>query len=224
MNIEKNGLARRASRLAALGDPVRLRIVDALALGDAAPVELQADLGISSSLLAHHLGILEAAGMVRRSRSQADRRRTYVSLQAGALDSLLPGTSPSAQRVVFVCTANSARSQLAAALWARASDVPAASAGTHPAPSIDPGAVRAAERHGVSLAATRPVRLEEVLAEGDLVVTVCDAAHEELGRRSDVHWSVPDPVPVGTAEAFDLAFEDIARRIEAFAPRLAGIA
>ena len=85
-------------------------------------------------------------------------------------------------RVLFVCTANSARSHLAAALWRRASTVPAASAGTHPAARVDPGATAAARRHRLPMPRLRPRHISDVRQDGDLVITVCDLAHEELGR------------------------------------------
>ena len=120
-------LERRAAVHAALADPARLRITDALDAGDASPSELAAMLQMPSNLLAHHLRVLEEAGLVARRRSDGDRRRTYLRLVPGTLDSLAsPGLLP-ARRVLFVCTANSARSHLAAALWRRASKVPAAS-------------------------------------------------------------------------------------------------
>ena len=100
-----------------------------------------------------------------------------------------------------MCTANSARSHLAAALWRRASAVPAASAGTHPATPIDPGAIDAAQRHELPLPRLRPRHLSDVRQDGDLVVTVCDLAHEELGGLAAVHWSVRDPVPAATRPA-----------------------
>lgn len=212
----------RAARYAALADPVRLRIVDLLTLGDAAPVEVQRELGISSALLSHHLGALERAGFLTRTRSEADRRRTYLRLAPGAFEALLPSPALAARRVVFVCTGNSARSQLAAALWRQASDVPATSAGTHPAERVEPGAITTAERHGLDLASATPRALDGVLAADDVVVTVCDSAHEELGSAGRLHWSVPDPVPAGTDAAFDAAFEKLAARIEDLAPRVTG--
>jgi ArsR family transcriptional regulator, arsenate/arsenite/antimonite-responsive transcriptional repressor / arsenate reductase (thioredoxin) len=122
--------------------------------------------------------------------------------------------------VLFVCTTNSARSHLAAALWRRASGVPAASAGTHPAPAIDPGAIAAARRHRLPLPRLRPRHISEVQQDDDLVVTVCDMAREELRHRAAVHWSVPDPVPAGDPASFDAAISDLSRRIERLAPRL----
>ena len=121
---------------------------------------------------------------------------------------------------MFVCTANSARSQLAAALWRHASPVPAASAGTNPAERIDPGAIAVAERHRLPLRRLRPRSIGDVQAGGDLVITVCDLAHEELGDRADLHWSVPDPARTGTPAAFDRAYHELTWRISDLAPRL----
>jgi protein-tyrosine-phosphatase/DNA-binding HxlR family transcriptional regulator len=218
----------RAAVHAALADPARLRIVDHLSLGDAAPSELQALLGISSNLLAHHLGVLQNAGLVVRGRSAADRRRSYLSLVPATLDGLTPAGLVPVTRVLFVCTANSARSQLAAALWSRTSAVPVASAGTHPAPKVAARAAATARRHGLRLAGARPRPLAEVLLDDDFVVTVCDHAHEELRRAAKapaaldaaLHWSVPDPVSVDTNTAFDAVVEDLDLRITRLAHRL----
>lgn len=221
MNTEQSGLAQRVARYAALADPVRLRVVDLLTLSDMAPVELQRELDIPSNLLAHHVNLLERARLVTRTRSQADRRRTYLHLAPGALDDLAPSPIAAARRVVFVCTGNAARSQLAAALWHQASAIPVASAGTHPAGAIEPGAIAAAGRHGLALPARRPQSVEDVLRGDDFVVTVCDAAHEELRQAGQLHWSVLDPVLDGTDAAFDTAFDELAIRVRALAPRFA---
>lgn len=214
-------LQRRAALHAALADPARLQIVDTLLVGDASPSELAALLTVPSNLLAHHLKVLEGVGLVVRSRSEGDRRRSYLRLVPGVLDALHTGAPRPVSRVLFVCTANSARSHLAAALWRRASTVPAASAGTHPARQISPGAIEAAERHHLSLPRVRPRQVTDVRTEDDLVVTVCDRAHEEPGLASDIHWSVSDPLRAGTPEAFDQALEELGRRVENFAPLLA---
>ena len=229
MNTEETRSLERRSRVhAAMADPGRLRIVDALSLGDASPSDLQRELGMTSNLLAHHLRTLENAGLVTRHRSEADRRRAYLQLDPQALIGLVPdhGRVSAVPRVLFICTANTARSQIAAALWRRASSIPVASAGTHPADRVAPGATAAARRHGLTLAQVRPRSLDEVLQHGDLVITVCDNAHEELDRRYDgtdafrLHWSVPDPVPVATRKAFDTAYDDLAMRVSHLAPRL----
>jgi len=214
-------LARRAAVHAALADPARLQIADTLLLGDASPSELAAMLGMPSNLLAHHLHVLEQAGIITRRRSEGDRRRTYLQLVPGALDFLAPQAARAALRLLFVCTANSARSHLAAALWRRASNIPAASAGTHPAEAIDPGAIAAASRRRLPLPRLRPRHLSDVRKDGDLVVTVCDLAHEELAEAGTVHWSIPDPVPAGDPATFDAALAQLADRVGRFAPRLA---
>ena len=221
-------LDRRASVHAALGEPVRLGIVDRLAPGDASPGELAEAFGLGTNLLAHHLKVLEDAGVIRRVRSEGDRRRSYVQLclddplireaaAAGrnAADVLGTGRWP---RVVFVCTANSARSQLAAARWNTISAVPAASAGTHPAVRVHPRAAAAGRRHGLRLGRVKPVGIDQVVRDGDLVVAVCDNVHEELDPARDrLHWSIPDPVRVDTDEAFETAYADITRRVDQLA-------
>jgi len=206
---------------AALADPARLAITDVLADGDASPSALAAMLAMPSNLVAHHLRVLEDAGLVTRHRSEGDRRRSYLRLVPRALDSLAGRPRRTARRVLFVCTANSARSHLAAALWRRASDIPAASAGTRPAEAIDPGAIDAAWRHQLALPRLRPRHIAGVREDGDLVITVCDLAHEELGTVSTLHWSVPDPVPAGDTGSFDIAVDELDRRVRQLAPRLA---
>ncbi|WP_026256727.1 helix-turn-helix domain-containing protein [Mycobacterium sp. 155] len=227
MSIESPALGdaptaeRRAQVHAALGDPARLSIVDRLLLADASPSELQALLAMPSNLVAHHLRILEEAGVVRRSRSEADRRRTYIQLVPRTLEAALPTAGWRAQRVLFVCSHNSARSPLAVAVWSRHSQLPAVSAGTHPAAKTHPSAIEAARRHGLAMASQAPVHIEDVLQPGDLVVAVCDNAHEELPpdpRR--LHWSIPDPASSETPEAFDHALDTLTERIERLLPAL----
>jgi protein-tyrosine-phosphatase len=213
-------LEKRAAIHAALGDPARLRIVDILMVGDISPSELADALGMASNLVAHHLKVLESAGVISRHRSEGDGRRTYLRLSHDCLDRLGAEVGTAPDRVVFVCTANSARSHLAAALWRRSSPVPVASAGTHPADRIDPGAIDVAERHRLPLPRVRPRHLDEVVADGDLIVTVCDLAREELGRASQLHWSVPDPSRRGTSRAFDAAYGELATRVTELARRL----
>src|SRR6516162_9841452 len=163
MNTDQiSDLDRRAAVHAALADPARLRITDTLLTGDASPSELAAMLAMPSNLLAHHLHVLEQAGILTRRRSEGDRRRTYLQLIPGALDLLAPPPARAALRVLFVCTANSARSHLAAALWRQASNVPAVSAGTHPAAAIDPGAIAAARRRSLPLPRLRPRHISDV--------------------------------------------------------------
>lgn len=96
----------------------------------------------------------------------------------------------------------------------------AVSAGIHPADAIDPGAIAAAQRNQVPLPRLRPRHIGDVRHDGDLIVTVCDLAHEELGTEAAVHWSVPDPVLAGDPESFDAVLAELSRRIRMLAPRL----
>ncbi len=213
--MQKETLTARARIHAALGDPVRLAIIDELTNSDRAPIELRRRLDIESNLLAHHLDVLEEVGLIERSRSSGDGRRRYVHLRPGTLEHLGPAPSVEVGPALFVCTANSARSQLAAALWVRHTGQAAASAGTHPADAVNPLAMEAATRAGVSLAGAVPKTLRDLGSVPGLVVTVCDRAHEELAPDDGwLHWSVPDPVPIGTDAVFDATVAELQRRIQ----------
>ena len=213
-------IERRAGVHAALGEPVRLAIVEQLAVSDLAPSVLSARFALSGNLLAHHLDVLERVGLIERRVSSGDRRRRYVRLRRHVLGDLVVGPRRRGGRALFVCTQNSARSQLAAALWRQRTGHDATSAGTHPADRVHPGAVAAASRAGLDLRSARPRALEPRHLEVDLVVTVCDRAHEELDAPFDwLHWSIPDPAEVGTKRAFDATVADLDRRIGAIATR-----
>lgn len=216
-------MEQRAARHAALSDVARLQVVDALSLSDRSPSELQAAIGLPSNLMAHHLKVLEEAGIVARRRSEGDRRRTYLTLADASAVDPVAADPLAAGRVLFVCTANSARSRLAAGLWARASTVPTGSAGTHPAGSVAAGALAVADRHGLTLLDDGPREFAAVTRDHDLVVAVCDNAYEELGDVVTIHWSIPDPVARGGRSAFDEAYAELDRRIGTLAPRLVAV-
>jgi ArsR family transcriptional regulator, arsenate/arsenite/antimonite-responsive transcriptional repressor / arsenate reductase (thioredoxin) len=215
-----DSIARRAAVHAALGEPVRLAIVEDLAASDRSPTELATRCSVPSNLLAHHLDVLEEVGLIERFVSAGDRRRRYVRLVREPLARLGVATARPAGQVLFVCSHNSARSQLAAALWTARTGGPASSAGTHPADRVHPGAVAAASRAGLDLSEATP----RMLGAGDaaevveLVVTVCDQAHEELEPGPGWwHWSLPDPVQDGRATAFDAVITELDDRIRAVA-------
>ncbi len=212
-------LELRAARHAALAEPARLRVVDLLALGDLSPHELGERLGMASNLLAHHLKALDAAGLIERRRSEGDGRRSYVRLVADALPAEGRDAALRAPRVVFVCTANSARSQLAEHLWRARTSMETASAGTMPADGVAAGAVAVAAVHGLDLSGAIPKTLDQVERPDDLRITVCDRARETLAS-TDLHWSIPDPVRVGTPDAFEAAFDEISHRIDALLPHV----
>ncbi|MEH0819099.1 MULTISPECIES: arsenate reductase/protein-tyrosine-phosphatase family protein [unclassified Micromonospora] len=223
MTTELASLTGRARIHAALGDPARLAIVDALTLGDASPGEIAHTLGLPTNLVAHHVKVLTEAGLVVRGRSEGDRRRTYLRLRPDTLAALTPPPLTGVDRVVFVCTHNSARSQLAAALWRRRTRSAVASAGTKPAARVHPRAVAVAHRHHLELDPTGTAHVDDIVRANDLVIAVCDNAHEELTGpvHPRLHWSVPDPVRVDTDEAFEAAYADLADRVDRLAPSVA---
>ena len=220
----RQSLESRAALYAALGDPVRLRIADDLVVSDRSPTEISQRHGLNSNLLAHHLGVLSDAGLITRATSAGDARRRYVRLNRAhpAVSMLLqPPPAPPPSTLVFLCTHNSARSQLAAALWTARSGTVAQSAGTHPALVVHQLAREAAGRHGLNLGEAVPRLINaELLSGPDLqVVTVCDRVHEDVHAAENWwHWSIPDPVEVGTKEAFDAVLTELDLRISALFP------
>jgi ArsR family transcriptional regulator, arsenate/arsenite/antimonite-responsive transcriptional repressor / arsenate reductase (thioredoxin) len=213
----------RVARFAALGDPVRLAIADLLHDDDLSPDSLMASLQIPGNLLAHHLKILTEVGLITRTRSQADGRRTYLHLELDGFDDLLPTASTiSTRRVVFVCTENSARSVMAEAIWRDVSTVPVSSAGTDPAFRINPRARTAIRRAGLLLEQREPRDLDDVLKPSDLIVSVCDGVNEKLVNRSNsrLHWSIPDPARVGSDAAFAQTFDEIRCRVLTLVPHV----
>lgn len=208
-------LLLRARRHAALGDVHRLAIVDALQLGDRTPSELCQLTGLGSNLLAFHLDVLEETGLVARRRSLGDARRRYVTRCDVDVDGAPPAPVRRPASVLFVCSRNAARSQLAAALWRDRSGTPAASAGARPAERVHPLAVEVARRRGLDLGHARPRGYDDLDHRPDLVVSVCDRAREAgiPFEAPHLHWSVPDPSN-GGVDAFEEACDDLARRVD----------
>jgi ArsR family transcriptional regulator, arsenate/arsenite/antimonite-responsive transcriptional repressor / arsenate reductase (thioredoxin) len=212
--VRDRSLAERARCHAALGDPVRLAIVEDLASTDRTSMELQQRSGLASNLLAYHLDVLEEAALITRCQSSGDRRRRYICLRRRALPQRVTQRAAVPESALFICTENSARSPLAAALWRQVTERPATSAGTHPAARIHRAAVAAGRRAGLDLTTAGPRHLDQVATLPELVVTVCDRAHEELNPgRGWLHWSLPDPVDAGTGAAFDATVRELRDRI-----------
>ena len=205
---------------AALADPARLHIIDTLGAGDASPSELAAMLAMPSNLLAHHLHVLEQAGLLTRRRSDGDRRRTYLQLdprRAGVADP--PRGAHGRAGAVRVHRQLRPLAPGRGAVAARQQRP--RGLGRHPARrGVDPGAIAAARRHHLPMRRLRPRHISDVRQDGDLIVTVCDLAREELGHQAAVHWSVPDPVPSGDPASFDSALAELSHRVERLAPRL----
>lgn len=216
--MDRTSREQRARRHAALGDATRVAIVDQLMCADRTSFELQRALQLPSNLLAYHLDVLDQAGLIARCQSSGDRRRRYVCLRRDGLAGLLPQPPVEPQPALFICTHNSARSQLAAALWREMTAAGASSAGTRPAERVHAGAIAAGRRAGLDISNAHPRDLTTAGPLPKLVVTVCDRAHEEIDTQPDwLHWSVPDPVPIGTPAAFDATVGDLRERIGALA-------
>lgn len=210
--------ARRAARHRALGDEHRLAIVDTLRHTDRTPSELAQVTGLRSNLVAFHLNTLVQAGVVRRTVSEGDGRRRYVRL-APEVPPEPAGAPPATGPVLFVCTRNASRSQLAAALWTARTGQSAASAGREPAAVVDPLTVEVAREHGLDLSHATTRGYDAVRPAPALVITVCDRAAEAALPFDEVprlHWSVPDPVG-RDRRAVEVAHRDLATRVAALA-------
>src|SRR3954466_6086577 len=174
------------------GHPLRWQLLSDLARSDRRVGELSELAGQRQNLVSYHLRRLRDGGLVSMRRSAADGRDTYYVLDLprcgellqGAGTALHPGLAPRAPRerataharVLFLCTGNSARSQIAEALCEQLSGgvVSAASAGSHPKP-LHPNAVRVMAGRGIDLARRRPKHVSEFSrARFDYVISLCD--------------------------------------------------
>jgi protein-tyrosine-phosphatase/DNA-binding transcriptional ArsR family regulator len=201
------------------GHPLRWRLLSELARSDRRVGELCELAGRRQSLVSYHLRQLRDGGLVSMRRSAADGRDTYYVLDlarcgellASAGGSLHPGLVPTpgtragrargdrSARILFLCTGNSARSQIAEALAGQLSGgaVSAASAGSDPKP-LHPNAVRVMRERGVDLGRRRSKHLSELAGERfDYVISLCDRVREVCpefpGGPELIHWSIPDP-------------------------------
>ena len=124
------------------------------------------------------------------------------------------------RRVLFLCTGNSCRSQMAEAVVnARLGERwEAASAGVKPAGYVHPKAITVLAEIGIQHNGRSKLADEFRAVEFDLVVTVCDSAAEEcpvwLGRGKRIHRSFPDPARSDDLNEFRKVRDDIAREIE----------
>ena len=229
------------------GHPLRWTLLGELARSDRRVRELTRLTGRPQSLVSHHLTRLRADGLVTSRRSAADGRESYYSLDlsrcgealAAAGQALHPGlrlaptttTTPRRARtgvtVLFLCTGNSARSQMAEALANRlgAGAVEARSAGSRPKP-LHPNAVRVMRKRGIDLRGRRSKHIDELAAEPfGYVVTLCDRVREVCPELPSapvrIHWSIADPAAEGPDdEATYPAFERTADELEARIPFL----
>jgi ArsR family transcriptional regulator, arsenate/arsenite/antimonite-responsive transcriptional repressor / arsenate reductase (thioredoxin) len=221
------------------GHPVRWQLLAELAHSDRQVRELTDLVGQQQSLTSYHLRRLRTGGLVTMRHSSADRRDTYYSLdlvacraafaEAGAAlhPGLRPGTSssvppapPRPVRVLFLCTGNSSRSQMAEAILQQVggASVEVASAGSHPK-ALHPDAVRAMRARGIDIAGRRAKPIDDVADRGfDRVISLCDKVREvcpEIPEARLTHWSIPDPAAAEDGyAAFVRTADELSRRIE----------
>jgi ArsR family transcriptional regulator, arsenate/arsenite/antimonite-responsive transcriptional repressor / arsenate reductase (thioredoxin) len=217
------------------GNPVRWRLLRELARSDLRVGELTTRVGQPQNAVSYHLGRLRSGGLVSTRRSSADHRDSYYHLDltrcghllAAAGAALNPGLAatpaPAGRRrpapparVLFLCTGNSARSQIAEALLTHAATdrVEAASAGSHPK-DLHPHAVQVMHEYGLDIAGQRSKHLNEFTGHRfDYVITLCDKVREVRtefpGGAELIHWSIPDPAAEGTGHASYPTFQHVA--------------
>lgn len=228
-------------RLAA--NPLRWRLLTALAESDYRVRELVGLLGHPQNLISYHLRLLHRSGLITARRSSFDGRDSYYHLNlescahaltdAGValhpalrMDPTAPPATAAEQtrpRVLFTCTGNSARSPIAEALLRHRTGghVEVTSAGSHPKPRISPNAVRVLrEHHGIDIADKRPRHLDTVARHRvEHVISLCDKVREVVADFSDqprmTHWSIPDPATVSDDDQASYpAFEHTAAEID----------
>lgn len=224
-----------------IGHPVRWQLLAALAGSDFRVQELARHVGKPMNLVSYHLTRLRRIRLVSERRSDADSREVYYSLDLDRLHSLyatsgealhpvLATERPRATdvvqahdkplRVLFLCTENSARSQMAEGILRHLSQgaVEVCSAGTAPT-SVHPLAIRVLADMNIDISAHRSKGIDEFLGQSfDYIVTVCDRAKEVCplfpGDPVRIHWSIEDPATVEGDEARRyLAFKDSALRL-----------
>jgi protein-tyrosine-phosphatase len=227
--------------LGLLSDPLRWQLVAELGRSDRRVGELVQLVGKPQNVVSYHLAELRNAGIVTARRSSADGRDVYYradlfqcrDLLGEAGFSLHPGLAmapapPSdaaprrgRPRLLFLCTGNSARSQIAEALVEHrsAGAVTARSAGSQPKP-LHPNAVRVMAERGIDIAG-RPTKNLSRFARTpfDRVVTLCDKVREICpefeGAPTKAHWSIADPAAAGDSDAATYpAFVEVADEIE----------
>jgi ArsR family transcriptional regulator, arsenate/arsenite/antimonite-responsive transcriptional repressor / arsenate reductase (thioredoxin) len=200
------------------GHPLRWRLLSELSRSDRVVSELTGLVGEPQNLVSYHLGKLRDAGLVSARRSSADRRDSYYTIDLTRIGGLLSATggalhpglrltpAPTALagsspvRVLFLCTGNSARSQMAEALAKALSGgaIEAYSAGSQPKP-LHANALRVMrEEHGLDLSSHRSKHLDELTGQSfDWVISLCDRVREVCpefpGQPEVVHWSIPNP-------------------------------
>jgi ArsR family transcriptional regulator, arsenate/arsenite/antimonite-responsive transcriptional repressor / arsenate reductase (thioredoxin) len=232
--------------------PLRWQLLGELARSDLMVHELTDRVGQPQNLVSYHLAKLRDGRLVSARRSSADGRDAYYMVDIARFGALLtatgaalhpglrltPAVPPTGRatatsgRVLFLCTGNSARSQIAEALIEHMSGgtVKASSAGSHPK-SLHPNAVKVMRKRGIDISGNRTKHLDEFRSQRfDRVITLCDRVREicpEFPSHPElVHWSVPDPAQEGPTDrasypAFERTAVELETRIHFLIPLLA---
>jgi protein-tyrosine-phosphatase len=221
-----------------LANPLRWQLLQQLVASDRTVRELTGLVGEPQNLVSYHLRQLHDGGLVLRHRSAHDGRDVYYAIDLarcrdeleGSVRALHPALWPTPpathhraerERILYLCTGNSARSQMAEALTVHLSDgaITAASAGSAPKP-LHANAVRVLQERGIDISGNRTKHLDRFRARRfDRVITLCDRVREVCpefpSRPARVHWSIPDPAAEGTTDrATYPAFERTADELE----------
>ncbi len=212
-----------------LAHDVRWALVTALAESDRRVQELVEQLRRPQNLISYHLRLLRQGEIVHERRSSADGRDVYYSLNLAHLRHLYQESGQALHpalacaqanlpqqegeegerpfRILFLCTHNSARSQLAEGIMRTqgGSRVAVFSAGSEPA-AVHPLAIRAAQALNVDISSQRAKHMDEFAGQQfDAIITVCDKVREACptfpGDPKQIHWSFADPTAVTGSEA-----------------------
>ncbi len=240
-------------RLAA--NPLRWRLLTALADSDLRVRELVTRLDEQQNLVSYHLRQLRDEGLVTATRSSHDGRDTYYHLDldrcaaalAGVAAALHPALGTHAATppthggrrpvrpgdVLFVCTGNSSRSPIAAALLRHhgADSVSVTSAGIRPRSRLHPNTVRVLdEQFGIDVTGQQPRHLDTLTGRRFArVITLCDKAREVCPEFADnprrAHWSIQDPATASESDrasypVFQQIAADIDTRVRHLLPTL----
>jgi len=237
--VDTSPVSQPPAILILLGNPIRWQLLTALGRSDLRARELVELLKHPQNLVSYHLQLLRRMGLVNIQHSRADGREIYYSLDldrtrqlyVAAGESLHPAmtdqlnlssdisATPKAS-VLFLCTHNSARSQMAEGiLRARgAGKIETFSAGTEPT-TVHPFAIQALKEMNMDISHQQTKSVQEFLGQKfDYIITVCDRAREVCpvfpGDPVQIHWSFPDPVEVEGPESRQLvAFREIALQL-----------
>jgi protein-tyrosine-phosphatase len=233
------------SLLKLLAHEVRWQALCALARSDYRVHELVGLLHKPMNLVSYHLRLLRDAQLVLERRSSGDGRDVFYTLNFERFQQLyhqaveeihpaLAAPTPTAQavqddtrppaRILFLCTHNSARSQIAEALLRHLAQgrAEAYSAGTEPG-RVHPVALATLERYEVDTTGLHSKHLTQFIGQPfDFIITVCDRANESCpvfpGDPERIHWSFPDPSALTDPEeqqrAFSRIYFDLEKRLK----------